>query len=507
MTTPENQSPGDGTTATLEELISVLRTQSSDLNEKIARLIESFLNMRSESAGAPNAEQFHLFDEKLSALIEASNNQSSLLNEKLSALIEGSSNQSSLLNEKLSALIEGSTNQSSLLHEKLSALIEGSTNQSSLFNEKLSALIKKATNETEPLSTHFVEVLVALEGQSDLLRQELSALTRGSSANFQLLETKFDQLLEGLDNQSSLLAERLAALVDGSSTQSELLNAKFNQVLEGLNNQSSLLAEKLAALVDGSSNQSDLLGNKFDQIITGLNNQSMLFNEKLSTMIEASNNQSEMLSAKLSSVLEQGSVQPGAQKERLDIIRELKAEVSLEKALEVVRRHARTERDAAHIFDEMLRQIVVPYHHSVSWGDRLLTLDKTAGFKADSQFQAALPIANRTTGQNQYDSPDGIAWRLNTLVWAARCALHVPGDYVECGVFKGDMSWFVTEMVDLRKTGRSFFLYDTFAGFSPNHSSAADFPRAPQAFSLMHREFSIPDLYETVRARFSKKNM
>jgi hypothetical protein len=60
-------------------------------------------------------------------------------------------------------------------------------------------------------------------------------------------------------------------------------------------------------------------------------------------------------------------------------------------------------------------------------------------------------------------------------------------------------------MVDLGKAGRSFFLYDTFAGFSPRYSSAADFPKAPQAFSRMNAEFNIPHLYETVRDRFAMK--
>jgi O-methyltransferase len=139
------------------------------------------------------------------------------------------------------------------------------------------------------------------------------------------------------------------------------------------------------------------------------------------------------------------------------------------------------------------------------WGDRLLTLDKSAGFREDPQFASAMRQAAGDTGATQYAAPDGISWRLNTLVWAARVALQVPGDFVECGVYQGDMSWVVSELVDLADTGKSFYLYDTFDGFVAKYSSAADFPQAPEFFEAADRVYKIPNLYETVRDRFSSK--
>lgn len=161
---------------------------------------------------------------------------------------------------------------------------------------------------------------------------------------------------------------------------------------------------------------------------------------------------------------------------------------------------------AARIFDLVLLIFVAPFHKTLSWGDRLLTLDKSAEFKDDPRFKRSVEQCRSSTGANQYFSPDGIAWRLNTLIWAGQCALKVPGDFVECGVFQGDMSWVVSEMVDLPGAGKTFYLYDTFEGFSPKYSSARDFPDAPDLYDFNDCAFKVPQLYEFVRDRYAAKS-
>ena len=155
-------------------------------------------------------------------------------------------------------------------------------------------------------------------------------------------------------------------------------------------------------------------------------------------------------------------------------------------------------------FDAALERIT-PYHTSVFWGDRMLTLDKSASFRNDPKFKSAVSAASSSTGANQYSSPDGIAWRFNTLIWAAKQASRVLGDFVECGVYEGDMSWVLTETVDLNAIGRRLYLYDTFAGFSPKYSSPADYPDAPQFFEFANGEYRRPGLYEGVKKRFADK--
>lgn len=166
---------------------------------------------------------------------------------------------------------------------------------------------------------------------------------------------------------------------------------------------------------------------------------------------------------------------------------------------------ALSQAEAASYFDKAIEDIR-GHHSSVFWGDRMLTLDKAAAFRDDPKFKAAISSADSSTGQNQYASPDGITWRFNTLIWAARQALFVDGDFVECGVYRGDMSWVLTEMVDLAARGRTMYLYDTFAGLVDKYSSPADYPDAPGFFDVAQRAYTQAGIYEEVTARFSRKS-
>jgi O-methyltransferase len=167
--------------------------------------------------------------------------------------------------------------------------------------------------------------------------------------------------------------------------------------------------------------------------------------------------------------------------------------------------HHEPEPSPAVWLDNAIRA-VAPQHSSVFWGDRLLTLDKSASFREDSKFKAAIQGTDSSTGENQYASPDGISWRYNTLIWAARQALLVDGDFVECGVYRGDMSWVVTEMIDLPGNQRTMYLYDTFRGFSDKYSSPADYPDAPHFFDFANEGYGKAGLYEAVTARFRTKS-
>jgi hypothetical protein len=141
-------------------------------------------------------------------------------------------------------------------------------------------------------------------------------------------------------------------------------------------------------------------------------------------------------------------------------------------------------------------------HLSVSWGDRLLTLDKSADFKKEPAFAKALETIRGSHPYDQYNGSDGIAWRLNTLVWAGRLALRAGGDFVECGTFKGDMAWVVLQTIGAAHISR-FWLFDSFEGFSPSYSSADDFPESPGFLDFANGFYRQPGLYEYVKDRFA----
>ena len=142
------------------------------------------------------------------------------------------------------------------------------------------------------------------------------------------------------------------------------------------------------------------------------------------------------------------------------------------------------------------------HHLTTSWGDRLLTLDKTQGFSKDPAFETAFASVKGSHIYDQYNGPDTVAWRLNTLCWAARCALQVGGDFVECGVFKGDFAWVVMQTLGPESIPK-FFLYDSFEGFSPDYSDASDYPLNPGFLAYANTHYQVDGMYEYVRDRFA----
>ena len=133
----------------------------------------------------------------------------------------------------------------------------------------------------------------------------------------------------------------------------------------------------------------------------------------------------------------------------------------------------------------------------VFFGDCMASVNKSQGFLADPKFVAAFERnARHSTEEN------GRAWRLHTLAWAAQHALELDGDFVECGVFEGFMSATLCDYLDFADSGRTFYLYDTFEGFSAKYSSPADFGIHHGFYRVAQEAYGRPGLYETVVARF-----
>jgi len=231
----------------------------------------------------------------------------------------------------------------------------------------------------------------------------------------------------------------------------------------------------------------ELLRRRRPAVRLGADGQSSPFSDGCREVVEGLEKQSHLLNARLPTL-------PGGPPQD-----------DLASLLQAVCAKAKTPEQAAQVLDRVLCDVVKGHHHGMFWGDRMLTLDKAAAFRSDPAFQAALKHADSSTGANQYESPDGVAWRYNTLIWAARTCLGLPGDFVECGVYRGDMTWMVTQSVDIAGAGKQFYLYDTFAGLDPKYSSPDDFPQSPDFFRFIDREYRAPDIEAQVRARFRDK--
>lgn len=60
-------------------------------------------------------------------------------------------------------------------------------------------------------------------------------------------------------------------------------------------------------------------------------------------------------------------------------------------------------------------------------------------------------------------------WRVHIGLWAASSALHLRGDFVECGVNRGFLSSAIMEALNWNSLDRTFFLLDTFYGLDERY--------------------------------------
>jgi O-methyltransferase len=120
--------------------------------------------------------------------------------------------------------------------------------------------------------------------------------------------------------------------------------------------------------------------------------------------------------------------------------------------------------------------------------DNVILFDRNLAMLGDKKFAQA---CEKNAGNDQERS---LVLRLNTLVWAASEALRVPGDFVECGVWRGFCSAVVADYVDFDRVPKQFYLYDTYDGIPPQYDSEGH-----DAAS-----FHESGLYESVVGRFAR---
>jgi O-methyltransferase len=106
---------------------------------------------------------------------------------------------------------------------------------------------------------------------------------------------------------------------------------------------------------------------------------------------------------------------------------------------------------------------VAKFRTQYSYDQDGLATYHSSEFLAEPKFARAYE-AGRLTGSW---GKSNIHWRAYTACWAAAQAMHIEGDFVECGVNRGGLARTVLEYVDLQHSGRRFFLLDTYDGLRP----------------------------------------
>lgn len=106
--------------------------------------------------------------------------------------------------------------------------------------------------------------------------------------------------------------------------------------------------------------------------------------------------------------------------------------------------------------------------------DKLYT-EVNTDFKKDPRFASAYRWAEKLGGPLLPKT--GMEWRIYLLCWAADQVRHLPGDFVACGVFSGFCDRAIMEYIDFGKTGKKYYLMDTFQGLDPRYSSDFEIKR------------------------------
>ncbi|MBT3370999.1 MAG: methyltransferase [Rhodospirillaceae bacterium] len=126
------------------------------------------------------------------------------------------------------------------------------------------------------------------------------------------------------------------------------------------------------------------------------------------------------------------------------------------------------------------------------FSDNLIALNRNLSFLYDEKFMNAFSAA----ADKNIPEDEAKLWRLHTLAWCGRTALNVPGDFVECGVYKGLYSAMLTDYLDWNEIDRRFYLYDTFAGLPDDWSSEME-------RSTVSDGYEWDGTYDAVCARFA----
>jgi Macrocin-O-methyltransferase (TylF) len=124
-----------------------------------------------------------------------------------------------------------------------------------------------------------------------------------------------------------------------------------------------------------------------------------------------------------------------------------------------------------------------------------------SSFIKDPSFQAAY-----RRGIIASDGVDPKAeWRVHIALWAAKCAMRVQGDFVECGVNAGFTSSAIMHRLEWQRAPKAFFLIDTFQGPVLSQYSEEEVLRGQRKVveGAIQRGAYVTDL-ERVRANYAE---
>ena len=133
----------------------------------------------------------------------------------------------------------------------------------------------------------------------------------------------------------------------------------------------------------------------------------------------------------------------------------------------------------------------------------LVTWHKSMDFMGDPKFRSAyargMNSGHKIIGGSGLVKDLKTNWRVAICCWLAAYAAKLEGDFVECGVNTGIDSLAVCEYLDFNKTGKNFWLLDTFEGAIEEQMSEEEVV----AGRLAESQANYYQCYEVAKENFS----
>ena len=162
------------------------------------------------------------------------------------------------------------------------------------------------------------------------------------------------------------------------------------------------------------------------------------------------------------------------------------------------------------IFNEVIKEnkIINPNDYlflpknGLTFSEDLLYTYHNADFIYDPLFIESYNLGKATDKDNVLLNNYDIRWRIHVLCWAAAHATHLEGDFVDCGVNTGIFSRAIINYVNFNKTGKKYYLLDTFSGLDSKYSSEKEMARN-KTINYENQK----SLYEDVKYTFKDFNV
>ena len=139
----------------------------------------------------------------------------------------------------------------------------------------------------------------------------------------------------------------------------------------------------------------------------------------------------------------------------------------------------------------------------ITYSNDLLYTYHNADFLNDKLFKESYKLAKSTDGGALLKNYD-IEWRIHVLCWAASHAIHLDGDFVDCGVHTGIFARAVINYTKFENTSKKYFLLDTFSGLDERYSTKDELVRNT---AMGYDKNDSEKLYQNVITAFEKFNV